>query len=226
MRADQPAPSCERDEREARFCALREEMQACRRCAAAGFPVQGPPVFAGPLAARLMVIGQAPAAVDVQAGGVPWSGSGGGRLMGWFEVAGFDRERLRRQAYFTALTRCFPGKHPDGRGDRAPTHEEQALCEPFLIRELELVAPVVLVLVGRLAVTRFLGAGPLTQYVGQAYRAAEARRRALIPLPADAWLIPLPHPSGASVWLNAPDHKELVEKAISHLADLRGQLNL
>jgi len=207
--------------------ALQAEMRRCRRCIEAGFPVQGPAVFSGPAAAPILLIGQAPAQMDLNHGSRPWSGAGGKRLLGWLAEAGFEEPALRRTAYMAALTRCFPGKQANGRGDRAPTRAEQALCFPYLQRELELIVPKVIVLIGGLAIARFLGPAKLSDVIGRAYPCdAAVQRRLGVRLPAEPILIPLPHPSGASLWLNQPANQTLVGEALACLAALRPTLSI
>jgi uracil-DNA glycosylase len=65
--------------------------------------------------------------------------------------------------------------------------------------------------IGRLAIDRFLGPRPLAALVGRVHPVlvADVETRA----------VPLPHPSGASGWLNAPAHRALLEDAITLLAD-------
>jgi len=212
---------------EQRLAELQDQMRQCQRCIQAGYHVMGPAVFSGSISARVMVIGQAPAKADLDAGSIPWSGAGGARLMSWLEGAGFNPDRIRCQHYFSALTRCYPGKGAAGRGDRAPSAAEIALCTPYLRSELALIRPSLILLVGRLAIEHFLGKGKLTEWVGQAFpagkRVASEWRGCLR---SDAWLVPLPHPSGANLWLNQPMHQHLVQQAITILFDLRRRLEV
>ena len=115
----------------------------------------------------------------------------------------------------TAITKCYPGKHPGGRGDRAPSRAEQRLCASFLERELALVQPEIVIPVGGLAVRWFLGKVKLVEAVGTAIQDDEGR-----------WIVPLPHPSGASLWLNKPENQALVRRALEHLRVLRNQSSL
>jgi uracil-DNA glycosylase len=116
--------------------------------------------------------------------------------------------------YLTSLTRCFPGKSPSGHGDRAPSRGEIALCRRYLDRELELIHPKLVLLVGKMAIDAFLGRRPLTETVGQVFS-------------SDGRLyLPLPHASGVSRWLNDPANRALLECAIKELSRLREELNL
>jgi uracil-DNA glycosylase len=100
------------------------------------------------------------------------------------------------------VTRCYPGKTPAGRGDRAPTATEQELCARWREEELRLLRPALVVTVGGLAARRLLHLPSLSGAVGQVLE--------LDGSPA----IPLPHPSGASGWLNDPANRASLERAL------------
>lgn len=188
--------------------ALHDQMRHCRLCADAGYPITPRAIFSGPATARIMVVGQAPGGREVELG-LPFSGPAGKRLFSWLAQAGFEEERFRREQYITAITKCYPGKGKS-RGDRVPTAAERALCAPFLARELELVQPELIIPVGGVAIRYFLGKVKLNDVIGQVY---ERDGRAIIPLP---------HPSGANIWLNRPQSKLLLQRALL-LLKKRGQ---
>lgn len=108
-------------------------------------------------------------------------------------------------SYCSAVTRCYPGRASSGRGDRTPTAREQALCAPWREQELRLLRPKLIVTVGGLALRRLLGLPALTDAIGKSY------------LLDEAILIPLPHPSGASGWLNDPQNRARLGKAATHV---------
>src|SRR5437867_8532233 len=175
----------------AALAALHRRVRACRECVAAGYLEGARPIVAGRATDRVMIVGQAPGAVELEAGR-PFAGRSGGVLRDWLARAGIDDEHL---PYRTAITKCYPGKHPSGAGDRRPSPAEIALCAPWLDAELALVRPRVVLLVGRLAIERFWGRVPLTDVVGKSR------------VDGECVLIPLPHPSGASRWLNASENR-------------------
>lgn len=191
---------------------LHTEMRMCRRCLGAGFSITPGAVFSGPASARFLIVGQAPGASEAE-NGRPFNGSSGQRLFGWLAEAGWDEGVFRATQYITAITKCYPGKSSGGKGDRAPTREEQALCAPFLRRELDLVQPRVVVPVGSLAVRRFLGSSRLSDVVGTVINEPDGRS-----------IVPLPHPSGVSLWLNRSENQERVHQALTHLRRLHYQL--
>jgi uracil-DNA glycosylase len=140
----------------AEWGALQAEMRACRKCLEAGFEIVPGAIFAGSVPAPLMLVGQAPGVTEVEAQR-PFNASSGTRLFQWLAEAGFEENAFRAQYYMTAVTKCYPGKHPKGKGDRKPTVAEQKLCRPFLERELALVRPRVLLAVGGLAIETLVG---------------------------------------------------------------------
>ncbi|MBN1978795.1 MAG: uracil-DNA glycosylase family protein [Anaerolineae bacterium] len=191
--------------------ALHSEMRACRRCLEAGFAITPGAIFSGPAGARVMIVGQAPGVTEVEAKR-PFNASSGRRLFQWLGKAGWEEAEFRATQYMTAVTKCFPGKSPGGRGDRASSRAEQKLCAPFLERELALVTPEIIIPVGGLAISRFLGEVKLVEVIGTAVQDSQ-----------DRWVVPLPHPSGASLWLNKPEHQALVQRAIEHLRKLKAK---
>jgi uracil-DNA glycosylase family 4 len=194
---------------------LHTEMRACRKCLDAGYPITPGAVFSGPAAARVMVIGQAPGVTESQAKR-PFNGTSGTRLFRWLTQAGWDEADFRARHYLTAVTKCYPGKAKGGKGDRAPSRAEQKLCRPFLDRELGLMAPEVVVPLGRLAIELFYGRKfKLADLVGTSKRGDQGR-----------WIVPLPHPSGASLWLNRPAHRAKVTEALAILRRLREENKL
>jgi uracil-DNA glycosylase family 4 len=203
------------DERRARLKALMARVRACRLCQERGLLAEANPVGGqrGRVGDQVMLIGQAPGRQSV-IHQLPFGGPGGRVLQSWFVRAGFRPEDFREKVYLSAVTRCDPGRNPRGGGDRKPSPAEQALCRPYLLEELALVRPRVLLLVGGLAIQVFWGPGRLDEIIGT-YREEDGRR-----------LLPLPHPSGASRWLNEPAHQALLARALEHLARWRVELGL
>jgi uracil-DNA glycosylase len=158
-----------------------------------------------------MLVGQAPGKVEA-AGGQPFSGRAGRTLFSWFASVGLDEDTIRERLYIAAVTRCFPGPSPSGRGDRVPAPAERGQCGGWLSDELRIIRPRVIVPVGRLAMEEFLDPRPLNELVGRAHAVSASSRRAAEA--GDAIVVPLPHPSGASSWIHAPGHRELVNHAL------------
>ena len=180
---------------------LHAEIRACTRCADAGFIPRAFPVVAGRASDRVMIVGQAPGAVELTTG-LPFSGRAGAELRRWLARAGIDEDHL---PYRTSITKCFPGKAASGAGDRKPSPPEIANCASWLAREIALVDPRILLPVGQLVIERFIGKVPLGDVIGTTRREGERV------------LIPLPHPSGASRWLNQPANRALLDRALRHV---------
>ena len=200
---------------------LHREILACTRCVDAGYLPQAAPVLSGYGDNRIMLIGQAPGAVEAVRR-LPFQGRSRNVLMGWLMRAGFSSEaQVRRQVYMTSVTKCFPGKGTGG-GDRRPSRAEVDLCGPHLDRQLDLIKPELLILVGGLAHERFLPGRPLDALVGRVFDLGGrevTRRDSIRPL-----LVPLPHPSGASRWLNAVENRLLLEGALRRLRPIARSL--
>jgi uracil-DNA glycosylase len=185
-----------------------QALGACRRC---GHDVERVvPILSEARSPRVMLVGQAPGKTEV-GDRRPFAGRAGKTLFRWLERAGVSEELFRSRVYIAAVTRCYPGPSPSGRGDRVPSPRERALCAPWLDEELRMIRPRVLIPVGRLAIDRFIGAEPLDRVVGRVIEVTHTGGR--------SHAIPLPHPSGASSWINLPDNRALLERAIAHLAD-------
>ena len=149
------------------------------------------PVLSGDGTERAMLIGQAPGWREIETG-LPFAWDAGKRLCGWLAVAGIGVDDFRRHWYVTSIGKCYPGRAPGSSVDRPPSREEIARWTPFLRDELRLVRPELVLLVGgELAGEQAPGAS----------------------------VICLPHPSGASTWLNDPAHVELWRQGIALLRD-------
>jgi len=179
------------------LASLQRDNRGCRACAEAGYPLESRPVFEGRKGQRAYLFGQAPGALE-GAQLRPWRGRAGATLRRWLEL---DEDAFYATFYCASVTRCYPGKAASGRGDRAPTPREQELCTFWRRWELELLRPRLIVTVGGLALKRLLGLSGLRDCVGRRFEHA------------GAVVIPLPHPSGASGWLNDPANRVLVERA-------------
>jgi uracil-DNA glycosylase len=123
--------------------------------------------------------------------------------------AGFSSaEEFRRVTYIAALMRCFPGRNRTGTGDLRPPPAAVANCTHWMDEELNMLKPRVLILVGQMAIARFLGPGPLEERVGRTFGEKPV-------------IVPLPHPSGQSRWLNAVANRARLDKALALVAKLR-----
>ncbi len=194
-------------ERRAQLDALREQIAVCRACLDAGYWVYPRPIYSGHVDARIMIIGQAPGVTEVEAGR-PFNAGSGKRLFQWLAGAGIEEDWFRRTQYMTSVTKCYPGRAKSGSGDRAPSRKEQLLCRPFLEAEIALVDPELILPVGRLAINMFYPSkAKLGEIIGT-HKKVDGR-----------WIVPLPHPSGASRWHQSEANRVLVRQAVALIAE-------
>ena len=194
--------------------ALRKHQVACRACNVcvdAGIIPEANPTFSGEWGAPFFLVGQAPGPAERESRR-PFSGRAGKELDRWMLKAGFaSADEFRRLTYIAALMRCFPGRNRTGTGDLRPPPAAVKNCAHWLDAELEMLEPRVIIAVGQMAIARFLGPGPLEARVGKTFGTKPV-------------IVPLPHPSGQSRWLNDPANRDRLEKALALLANLRSRV--
>jgi DNA polymerase len=100
----------------------------------------------GPADARVMLIGEAPGRNEDRQGR-PFVGAAGRILDRALDGAGIDRSAV----YITNVVKCRPP------GNRVPKKHEIEACSVYLRRQLELIAPDAVVLLGRTAAESYLG---------------------------------------------------------------------
>ena len=181
------------------IASLQRDNRVCRACAEAGFPLESLPVVLGYSGQRAYMFGKAPGIVEGEERR-PWRGRAGKTLRRWLAM---DEDTFYGTFYCASVTRCYPGRPASGRGDRTPTRREQELCSFWREWEFRLLRPQLVVPVGGLAIKRLLGVTGLAACIGRRYE-----------LDNGSAAIPLPHPSGASSWVNSPANRSLVECAI------------
>jgi uracil-DNA glycosylase len=180
------------------IASLQRDNRVCRACVEAGYPLESWPVVQPYTGQRAYIHGQAPGAVEGEER-LPWRGRAGRTLRRWLEL---DEEEFYGTFYCASVTRCYPGKSPSGSGDRTPAPREQELCSFWRERELELIRPELILVVGGLSAKRLLGVTNLGDSIGRRFELDGAAA------------IPLPHPSGTSRWLNDPANREELAGAL------------
>lgn len=124
---------------------LAQRVQDCRACAQLVANRTRTVFGVGNRAARLMVIGEAPG-VDEDRQGEPFVGRAGQLLNRMLLAMGLARD----QVFIANVLKCRPPQNRD------PNGEEAAQCEPFLLRQIELVEPAVILSVGRISAQNLL----------------------------------------------------------------------
>jgi uracil-DNA glycosylase len=188
---------------------LQRDNRVCRACAEAGYPLESLPVAQRYEGQRAYIFGQAPGAIE-GAERRPWRGRAGQTLRRWLEM---DEDEFYATFYCASVTRCYPGRARTGKGDRTPAPQEQELCAFWREWEFRLLRPKLVVPVGGLAIRRLLGRSSLADCVGVRCEHDGAA------------VVPLPHPSGVSIWLNDPRNRGLVRQAVELIRSELGRLD-
>ena len=143
----------------ARWEALRQEVLHCTRCPLHLTRTQG--VFGvGPKRTDWLVIGEAPGAEEDRRG-EPFVGAAGQLLDAMLRAIGLDRTR---NVYIANVLKSRPP------GNRDPRPEEVAACLPYLVRQIALLEPRIILAVGRIAAQNLLGTdAPLGRLRGQVH---------------------------------------------------------
>ena len=161
----------------------------------------------GEIGARVMLVGEAPGEQETLQGR-PFVGKAGKNLDEFLELAGLERSQL----YVTNAVKFRPTKRSAaGRTvNRPPTREEVSLFLPWLRREIELVAPEVIVTLGNVPLRALTGPKAVIGDVHGAFQNADGLR-----------LYPMYHP--ASLIYN-PALREVYAEDIRRLsAHLRAE---
>jgi uracil-DNA glycosylase family 4 len=132
---------------------IRERVCACTKCAhLASFRTQT--VFGvGNPDAEIMFVGEAPGADEDQQG-EPFVGRAGQLLTRIIKAMGLAREDV----YIANILKCRPDMPAGSFGNRAPTPAEMQMCRPYLVEQINVIQPKVMVALGAVAVEGLLGA--------------------------------------------------------------------
>ena len=126
--------------------AVRDKIGDCTRCPLA-YAGRRNIVFAdGDPNARLMFVGEGPGA-DEDASGLPFVGKAGQLLNNMIAAMGLKREEV----YIANIVKCRPP------GNRTPEYVEATTCSQFLVEQMDIVRPQVVVALGATAATYLLG---------------------------------------------------------------------
>jgi DNA polymerase len=141
-----PAEIVPAGQRVAALEAVREEIGDCTRCPLA-YAGRHTIVFAdGDPNATLMFVGEGPGA-DEDAQGLPFVGKAGQLLNNMITAMGLKREEV----YIANIVKCRPP------GNRTPEFAEASTCSQFLVKQIDIVRPKVIVALGATAATYLLG---------------------------------------------------------------------
>lgn len=138
---------------------LAAAVHACQRCELCKSRTQA--VFGvGDRQARLMIVGEAPGAEEDRQG-EPFVGRAGRLLDAMLRAVGLDRERV----FIANILKCRPPRNRD------PQPAEVAQCMPYLMRQIELISPALILCVGRIAAQNLLATDtPIGRLRGSLHR--------------------------------------------------------
>ena len=183
---------------------IKEQVENCRKCKL--WKNRNKPVFGeGPENAKIMLIGLAPGYHE-NLEGRPFVGAAGKLLNKLLNLAGIKREEV----YITNVIKCYLPNN-------IASEEEIKACAPYLDKQIELIKPKILILLGKVAVeyifNKFdLKIAPMKKLHGKIFKISTLFNQLKI--------IPMYHPAAA---LRNPGLKNLVE---NDWKKIKAELNL
>lgn len=142
------------------WAALQQRVQNCTLCSELVASRTQTVFGVGDAQAQWLVIGEAPGA-DEDAQGEPFVGRAGQLLNAMLLAIGLQRE----QVYIANVLKCRPPNNRD------PKPDEAANCEPFLLRQIALLQPRIILAVGRIAAQNLLKTdAPIGKLRGRVHR--------------------------------------------------------
>jgi uracil-DNA glycosylase family 4 len=136
----------------ARMQKVRERALPCEKCPHLAATRTQVVFGVGSLDAELMFVGEAPGE-DEDRQGEPFVGKAGQLLTKIIAAMGFDRD----QVYIANVVKCRPNMPPGESGNRRPTPLEMQTCLPYLVEQIAIIQPRVLVALGAVAMEGLLG---------------------------------------------------------------------
>jgi len=134
---------------------LKQEVLSCKKCELHN--TRHNVIFGeGNPGAKILIIGEAPGH-DEDMIGRPFVGKSGQLLDKILAACGFTREQ---HVYISNIVKCRPP------GNRVPTDQEAKTCIPYLMKQIELIDPLILLP---------LGASALRVFFGKEYRITQVR---------------------------------------------------
>ncbi len=156
---------------------VHQEILDCRKCplyASRRNAVPGE----GSINAQVMLVGEAPGAKEDESGR-PFDGRSGNLLTDMIAEIGFSREEV----FITSVLKSRPPNN------RAPRKNEIEACRPYLKRQIDIIGPRIVVLLGGVAVSSIVGPKKISEVHGRLYE-VEGRRFFITYHPAAALRFP------------------------------------
>ena len=138
---------------------IHDEIASCTKCELHKTRINPVP-GEGPVTAKVMFIGEAPGAKEDETGR-PFVGRSGKLLRALIEEIGLTENDV----FITSILKSRPPKN------RTPRKSESAACMTYLERQIEVINPQVIVLVGGVAISNLIGPWKLGEAHGRFYEA-------------------------------------------------------
>jgi DNA polymerase len=148
--ADSAAPS--KEDKSALLVPIRERVRVCTKCPHLVSSRTQTVFGVGNPNAELMFVGEAPG-FDEDRQGEPFVGRAGQLLTRIIKAMGFAREDV----YIANVLKCRPDMPKGAYGNRTPTPQEMQTCRPYLVEQIDIIQPKVVVALGAVAVEGLLG---------------------------------------------------------------------
>jgi uracil-DNA glycosylase len=141
---------------------LRAQALACTKCSHLVATRKNVVFGVGDINAQLMFVGEAPGA-DEDTKGEPFVGAAGQLLTKIIVAMGLTRQTV----YIGNILKCRPDTPNKAFGNRPPTPQEMETCLPYLLAQIDLIRPQVIVALGATALKGLLGdVGGITKVRG------------------------------------------------------------
>jgi uracil-DNA glycosylase len=161
-----PAPAgtpMSRAAKETAMAELRARALSCRNCPHLAASRKNVVFGVGDIHSHLLFVGEAPGS-DEDTRGEPFVGKAGQLLTRIIQTMGFSRDTV----YIANILKCRPDTPGKSAGNRKPTADEMKTCLPYLVEQIHLIQPRVIVALGATAVEGLLGpSGGITKLRGQ-----------------------------------------------------------
>src|SRR5439155_5452007 len=162
LSASSAAAPAGRETKEAAMAELRARAMVCRKCPHLAASRKNVVFGVGDVHSPLMFVGEAPGA-DEDEQGEPFVGKAGQLLTRIIQTMGLTRETV----YIANILKCRPDTPGQRMGNRKPAPEEMQTCQPYLLAQLDIIEPKVIVALGATAVEGLLGkTGGITKLRG------------------------------------------------------------
>lgn len=140
------------ERKEVEMARIRERALACVKCPNLAGARRNVVFGVGTIHTELMFVGEAPG-MDEDELGEPFVGKAGQLLTKIIQTMGLGRDKV----YIANVLKCRPDTPGQSAGNRPPTPEEMNTCKPYLLAQISVIRPKVIVALGATALEGLLG---------------------------------------------------------------------